>query len=239
MEKSKLERFINKYNLGGACETVLLKSDGNTLSVRGISDDKNILEEISVANMNFPKGEFGVYDTKKLRAILSVLDESLTVNTQVTGDKVTALNMEDGSTKTTFVLADPSVIPPVPELKNNPSPNVVIKLDANFTSTFIKAKNALSEVETFAVSSSGDSNTATVIIGYSSINTNRIVLTANTETPSKMDPVLFSANYLKEILSANKEVTNGTLEISSKGLAKAHFDHDGTLATYYLVQVKS
>lgn len=238
MEKSKFERFISKYNLGGSCESVLLKSEGGTLSVRSISDDKNVLGEIVASNINFPEGEFGIYDTKKLRSILSVLEDSLSVTAQTSGDKVTALNITDGSTKTTFVLADQSVIPTVPELKKLPPMDFTISLDAKFVNTFIKAKGALSEVETFTVMSEGNDNTTSVVLGYSSTNTNRIVITANTNASVQMEPISFSANYLREILSANKEVTNGTLEVSSKGLAKASFEFDGTTSAYYLVQVK-
>jgi len=238
MEKSKFERFISKYNLGGSCESVVLKSEGRTTTVRSISDDKNVLGEIVASSLDFPEGEFGIYDTKKLRSILSVLEEQLTIATQTSGDKVTALNITDGSTKTTFVLADQSVIPTVPELKKLPPMDFTITLDAKFVNTFIKAKGALSEVETFTVMSDGNDNTASVILGYAATNTNRIVITANTNTAVQMEPTSFSANYLREILSANKEVTTGTLEISSKGLAKASFEFDGTTATYYLVQVK-
>ena len=44
MEKSKLEKFVSKYNLGGSCESVLWKSDGTDITVNCISDDKNVLE---------------------------------------------------------------------------------------------------------------------------------------------------------------------------------------------------
>ena len=239
MEKSKFERFIAKYNLGGSCESVLLKSAGKKVSVRTISDDKNVLGEINVSNIDFPEGEFGIYDTKKLRSILSVLEEHLAINAQVTGDKVTALNITDNSTKTTFVLADQSVIPSVPELKKLPPMDFTITLDAKFINTFIKAKGALSEVETFAVTSKGDENTASIVLGHSSLNTNRITITAKTDKAVKMEPISFSAKYLREILVANKDAKGGQLEISSKGLAKTSFTSDGITSTYYLVQINT
>lgn len=238
MEKSKLEKFISRYNLGGACESVLLKSENDVLSVRSMSDDKNVLVEITTEKIDFPAGEFGVYDTKKLRSLLSVLDEQLVIAPAVANNKITALNIADNSTKTTFVLADQSVIPAVPELKKLPPMEFTISLDAKFVNTFIKAKGALSEAETFTVISEGTGNTASVILGYASTNTNRIIITANTDAAAKMEPISFSANYLREILSANKEVATGTLEVSSKGLAKVSFDIGDTVATYYLVQIK-
>jgi hypothetical protein len=237
MEKSKLEKFITKYNLGGSCESVIFKSDGDNLSVRAISDDKNVLGEVTLDAIKFPEGEFGVYETKKLRSILSVLDENLTIKPNVNNGKTTGLNITDGSTKATFVLADSSVIPAVPDLKKLPPMDFTITLDEKFVNTFIKAKGALSEVETFAVLSRGEDKVADVIIGHSTLNTNRITVTAKTDKAVKMEPISFSANYLREILNANKEVTNGTLQVSSKGLSVAKFDNNGYTSTYYLVQI--
>jgi hypothetical protein len=237
MEKSKLEKFITKYNLGGSCESVLFKSDGNTLSVRAISDDKNVLGEVSAAAINFPEGEFGVYETKKLRSILSVLDENLTIKPNVTNGKTTGLNITDGNTKATFVLADSSVIPAVPDLKKLPPMDFTITLDDKFVNTFVKAKSALSEVETFAVISDGEDKVASVVIGHSSLNTNRITVKANTDKAVKIDAISFSANYLREILTANKDISNGTFQVSSKGLSVVRFDANGYTSTYYLVQI--
>lgn len=238
MEKTKLERFITKYNLGGACESVVLKSDGDTLSVRAISDDKNVLGEISAEGIEFPEGEFGVYETKKLRGILGVMEEQLTVTAESNNDKITGVRITDGDTKATFVLADITVIPTVPDVKKFPPMDFTITLDEKFVNTFIKAKGALSQVETFAVMSTGEDSTANVVIGYSTTNTSRISITAQTDAPVKLDPIVFSAEYLKEILVANKEAKNGTLEISSKGLSRAKFSVDGITSTYYLVQQK-
>lgn len=238
MEKSKFEKFIGKYNLGGACESVTFKSDGTTLSVRSISDDKNVLGEATFENANFPAGEFGVYETKKLRSILSVLDENLVITAINANDKVTGLHLTDGDTKATFVLADTSVIPSVPELKKLPPMDFTITLDEKFVNTFIKAKSALTDVDNFAVMSDGQNSTATVVIGYSNLNTNRISIVATTNIATELTPINFSAKYFREILVANKDAKNGKLEVSSKGLARASFDVDNISTVYYLVQEK-
>jgi hypothetical protein len=236
MEKSKLEKFISKYNLGGSCERVLIKSDGSTLSVRSISEDKNVLGEISLDNVNFPNGEFGVHETKKFRSILSVLGDSLNVKPSMSSDKAVGLNITDGMTKVTVVLSDASVIPPVPNLNKQPPIDFTISLDEKFVNTFVKAKSALSEVDTFAVMSTGEDNTASVVIGHSKLNTNRITVTATTDVAVKMTPISFSANHLREILLANKEIPNGTLQVSSQGIAIATFMGNGFSSKYYLVQ---
>jgi hypothetical protein len=235
MEKSKLEKFISKYNIGGACESVKLVSDGTQMSVRSISDDKNVLAEVVGSSMNFPEGEFSIYETKKLRSLLSVLGETLKVAGNTSNGKVTGLNMSDSDTKTTFVLADESVIPKVPDLKKLPPMDVEIVLDEKFVTTFAKAKGALSEVDTFTVTSDGTD--ASVVIGYSSLNTNRINIKTTTKSNAKIDPISFSANYFKEILLSNKEIKDGVLKVSSKGIAVAEFDGGGFTSKYFLVQI--
>ena len=235
MEKSKLERFITKYNIGGACESVKYVSDGTEITVRSISDDKNVLAEITSNDMGFPEGEFSIYETKKLRSLLGVLGEKLKVAPNIAASKTVGLNLSDSDTKVTFVLADESVIPKVPDLKKLPPVDIEIMLDEKFVNTFAKAKGALSEVDTFTVTSDGTD--ANVVIGYSTLNTNRVNIKVNTKSNAKIDPISFSANYLKEILLSNKEIKDGILKVSSKGISVAEFDGEGFTTKYYLVQI--
>ena len=237
MEKSKLERFITKYNIGGACESVKYVSNGTEITVRSISDDKNVLAEITSNDMGFPEGEFSIYETKKLRSLLGVLGDNLKVAPNKSNGKTVGLHLSDSDTKVAFVLADESVIPKVPDLKKLPPAEVELKLDEKFINTFARAKGALSEVDTFAVTSTGEGTEATVVIGHSTLNTNRVNIKANTKTNGKLEHISFSANYLKEILLANKEIKDGVLKVSSKGLAVAEFSGEGFTTKYYLVQI--
>lgn len=237
MEKSKFEKFIAKYNLGGSCESVLYKVDGSKLNTRAISDDKNVLCEVTAPSMGMSDGEYAVYETQKLRSILGVLGETLKVSTKKSSGKPVGLEFSDTSTEATFVLADASVIPNVPDLKKLPPFDMTIEMDESFINTFIKAKGALSDVETFTIISDGDSTAAQVILGYSSLNTNRVKINVTTNVATKVGPISFSAKYLREILVANKEAKGGQLEVSSKGLARTTFTADNISSTYYLVQI--
>jgi len=235
MEKSKLERFVSKYNIGGACESVKCVSNGTEMTVRSISDDKNVLAEVTSHDIGFPEGEFSIYETKKLRSLLGVLGEKLKVAANSSSNKVIGLNLSDSDTKVTFVLADESVIPKVPDLKKLPPVDIEIVLDDKFVNTFARAKGALSEVDTFTVMSDGTD--ATVVIGYSTLNTNRVNIKTTTKTNTKIDPISFSANYLKEVLLSNKEIKDGILKVSSKGIAVAEFVGEGFTSKYFLVQI--
>ena len=49
------------------------------------------------------------------------------------------------------------------------------------------------------------------------------------------DNVSFNANLFRDVLSANKECTSATLEVSNEGLARISFKVDEYDSTYYIV----
>jgi hypothetical protein len=76
-----------------------------------------------------------------------------------------------------------------------------------------------------------------IILGHSNINTNRISIDVDCECEGSINPISFSATYLKEILVANKEAKDAILEISSQGLSHIHFEVDAYTSDYYLVEI--
>lgn len=231
MEKQKLDGFINRYNLGGEVESVMVKSDGTNLSVKMISDDKTLLGDVSVSGAEFPEGEFGIYTTSQLKGLLTVLDSTIKVE-EVTG----ALKFSDKGTKMQYMLAAPSVIPAVPDLKALPPFNVTVTLDDEFVNKFIKSKGALADADTFTFTSKN--GVSEIILGYSSINSNRISITVDAQVEGDVDPIQFSAKYLKAILMSNKGSNTSSLEISSQGLSKLVFTDGDYASNYYLVEIK-
>jgi hypothetical protein len=231
MERSKFYGFVNRYHLGGEIESVMIKSDGNKLSVRMISDDKSLLGDVTVAEIEFPIGEFGIYTTSQMKGLLSVLDDNITVK-DVTG----ALRFIDSGTKVQYMLATPSVIPPVPELKALPNFNAEIQLNDDFVNKFIKSKGALSDADKFTFTHID--NKGEIILGYSSINSNRISIAVDCKCDGDIQPIAFSSKYLKAILMANKGSKTSSLKISSKGLAYLEFMDDDYQSRYYLVEIK-
>ena len=231
MNKSKFDGFINRYNLGGEIESVMIKSDATTLSVRMISDDKTLLGDVSVVESDFPNGEFGIYTTSQMKGLLSVLDEAITVE-ETTG----AVKFSDKGTKVQYMLAAPSVIPAVPDLKALPPFDAEVTLNDDFINKFIKSKGALSDADTFTFMCKGGSGE--VILGYSSINSNRISITVDCKCNEDIEPIAFSAKYLKAILMANKGSKSSSLKISSKGLSHVSFVDGDYTSNYYLVEIK-
>ena len=231
MKKASIESFINRYNLGGEVESVKITSSDSEMAVSFISDDKTLLGEVTSKEGEFPNGEFGVYTTSQLKALLGVLESSVDVDSTDS-----YIKFSDKGTSVNYMLADLSVIPVVPDLKQVPPFNAEITLDDEFTSKFIKSKGALSESDTFTFSCIGGKGE--VVLGYSTINTNRISITVDCKCDGDVQPISFSAKYLKEILNANRGSKSATLKISSQGLSYIEFETDTITSKYYLVEIK-
>jgi hypothetical protein len=238
MQKSVLERFISKYSLGGAADSVLWKSDGKHVEVTCISDDKNVLAKISTKDITIPEGEYGVFNTAQLNSLLGVLEDTVNLNLKVSKGKPMAFALSDTSTKVDFVLSEPTVIPPAPGLKQLPPFDLEIPVDKKFMDTFVRAKGALPDVETFTVLC--NKSVPQIVIGYSDMNTNRVTIEVeHKEDYPTLQPINFSARFMKEVLTANREAKVGTMKISSKGLAHLTFDLSDFTVNYYLVQIQS
>lgn len=232
MKKISLEGFISRYNLGGEIESVKLVSTDNGMSVKFISDDKTLLGTVTSEDGEFANGEFGVYTTSQLKNLLGVLD----ANINVTAGSA-ALEFSDNSTTVNYMMADVSVIPAVPDIKQIPEFESEIVLSDEFISRFIKSKSALNESDTFTFQCKGGKGE--IILGYAKINSNRISIKVDCKcSKDSIQPISFSAKYLKEILNANKSPKSAIMKIATAGLAQCSFESEGYKSEYYLVEVK-
>ena len=233
MNKQKLVRFINKYYLNGTVNSVILNSKSSKLAARFISGDKTLLGELEMDKWQFEDSEVGIYSTEQLLKLLSVLDEDINVTINKAGDKSIALKVSDASSSVNYMLSDISIISKPPQLKSVPNFELKIDVTPNFMNKFISGKSALAETDNFTVITDGSETK--LVIGYASINTNRVIIPVTTTESSNIDNVSFNANIFKEILSANKECESATLQVSSEGLSKISFNVDDFSVTYWLV----
>ena len=233
MNKIVLDTFIQKYNLGGNVNSVKWESDGNTLSTRFISPDKSLLGELTLAKQSLPEFEVGVYDTLLLSRMLGTLSDNIDFTLTQVDNTPVAFHFSDSIISADYVLAAIGVIPDVPELKNVPEFNTLVNIDAQFISSFIRGKSALADIEHFAVNPIDGG--LEFVIGYSDINSNRISIKIQSGAVAMTEPIVFNANLFKEVLSANKECSKATLQISDKGLAHIEFNVDDFNVKYWLV----
>ena len=233
MNKQKLVSFINKYYLNGTVNSVILNSKSSKLAARFISGDKTLLGELEMDKWQFEDSEVGIYSTEQLLKLLSVLDEDINVTINKAGDKSIALKVSDASSSVNYMLSDISIISKPPQLKSVPNFELKIDVTPNFMNKFISGKSALAETDNFTVITDGSETK--LVIGYASINTNRVIIPVTTTESSNIDNVSFNANIFKEVLTANKECESATLEVSSEGLSKITFRVDDFSVTYWLV----
>ena len=233
MQKTKLNRFIQKYNLNGNVNSVKWTSKDNTLTTSFVTSDKSLMGNVKVDNFQFDDGNVGVYTTDQLVKLLGVLGEDVTLDVSWFGDKAVSLKVKNGVVSIDYTLSDLSVIPDPPSLKHIPDFQTSIKVDSSFIDTFIKGKAALSEAETFTIVDGNDG--LQVVIGYSTTNTNRVNIPVTTTSSGLSDNISFNANLFRDVLVSNKECTSATLEVSNEGLARINFKVDDYDSTYYIV----
>ena len=235
MEKSKLQSFINRYYLAGNCEAVVLKNNTDTVCCDLIDVDQTVVGKIKWKTDPFMNGELGINHTGALIKMLSAVGEQLDIDVQAASGKNYAIKISEGSTKATFMLADTTVIPGVPTINEEPEYQVTLDINDEFTSKFIKAKNALPDANNFAVQV--QNGKIKFIINYSTINSDNISFEMDGGT-NTMEPICFSADKLKEVLVANKGDT-GKMHISSDGLARIDFTGNDFDSNYWLVQLQN
>lgn len=239
MDKETLVTFIEKYNLSGTVESVKLTSDGDCLKTSFVSTDKSLAGSVTIKGLKLDKGEYCVYDTAKLKKFLSILSDDIAVTPIDVDGRVVSLTISDSAgTEISFMLSDPSVIPTAPKVKAIASFEVEIPLDDTFVSQFVKAKNALPDVDNFTLLMNKKSNKLEMVIGYSSVNSNRIKVPVNPVAgkDAVTGPISFNANYLKEVLNANKGTSGAVFKVALAGISQVTFVDGDFESTYYLIK---
>lgn len=238
MEKSKLQRFIQKYYLNGNVSVVALESANGTLSTRFLGgNNRSLRGEVKMDGWEYEEGTYGIRDTEKLLKLLGVVDSDISVSAMKSDDRVLSLKVSDDKVSFNFMLSDLSIIPDAPPLKKLPEFEVKLKLDDVFMRKFVSGKEALAETESFTIlTRDGDVD---FVINYASMNTTRVTVPTVVEEYCDIEPISFSASILKEIIKVNKECSDVSMEISSQGLIRLVMNTDDFESTYYMVAVEN
>lgn len=243
MKKQVLNTFIDKYSLNGTIESVKWVVDNKNKQIKtsSISDDKNVVSYVSIKDdAGLSEAEIGINDTAKLKKLLGVLTDDVNITFNKRDEKIVSLSLNSEGTDVQYVTADLSVIPKVPDLKKLPPFNLEIPLTKEFVTTFVKAKSALSDVDTMTFTKD-KKDKIKLTIGYSSVNSNRINIDVKpVEGKDSLGKTIhFSAKYLKEILTSNSDCENAVLKISDHGIMHVEFNNDLFNSNYYLIEIKS
>ena len=234
ISKKVISDIVSKYSLGNNIERVKWIITDEKLIIHFINDSKDLVGYVDYRKeIGLKPGDYGIFNTSQLIKCLNILDGDILVDATTS-----KLNMADTNYDIKFNLADPAVIPNVPDVTNN-SDEWSVAFDANdeFITRFVKSKDALSELETFTIETRDGFHGEELVFTVGTNITNTIEFTVEATIKEPFGPIPFNSNLMKEILKANRDYHSGEIRINKKGLLDAHFHCGDDLYTgYYLVR---
>lgn len=234
ISKKVISDIVSKYSLGNNIERVKWIITDEKLIIHFINDSKDLVGYVDYRKeIGLKPGDYGIFNTSQLIKCLNILDGDILVDATTS-----KLNMADTNYDIKFNLADPAVIPNVPDVTNN-SDEWSVAFDANdeFITRFVKSKDALSELETFTIETRDGFHGEELVFTVGTNITNTIEFTVEATIKESFGPIPFNSNLMKEILKANRDYHTGEIRINKKGLLDAHFHCGDDLYTgYYLVR---
>ena len=235
ISKKVISDIVSKYSLGNNIEKVKWIITDEKLIIHFINDSKNLVGYVDYRKeIGLKPGDYGIFNTSQLIKCLNILDGDILVD--ATSSK---LNMADTNYDIKFNLADPAVIPNVPDVSSNSDEwSVSFSISDEFITRFVKSKDALSELDIFTVETREGFTGEELVFTVGTNITNTIEFTVENATINEsFGAIPFDSNLMKEILKANKDYHTGEIRINKKGLLDAHLQHGDSLFTgYYLVR---
>jgi len=234
INKKVISDIVSKYSLGNNIEKVKWVITDEKFIIHFINDSKNLVGYVDYRKeIGLKPGDYGIFNTSQLIKCLNILDGDILVDATTS-----KLNMADTNYDIKFNLADPAVIPNVPDVSNNSDEwSVTFDVNDEFITRFVKSKDALSELETFTIETREGFTGEELVFTVGTNITNTIEFTVESTINESFGAIPFNSNLMKEILKANKDYHTGEIRINKKGLLDAHFNCGDDLYTgYYLVR---
>ena len=235
INKKVISDIVSKYSLGNNIEKVKWVITDDKFTINFINDSKNLVGYVEYRkDIGLKPGDYGIFNTSQLIKCLNILDGDILVDTTTS-----KLNLADTNYDIKFNLADPAVIPNVPDVSNNEDEwSAKFDISDEFITRFVKSKDALSELDTFTIETRDGFDDLELIFTVGTSITNTIEFKVdNAVMNHTFEALPFDSNLMKEILKANKDYHSGEIRINKKGLLDAHFHCGDDLYTgYYLVR---
>ena len=233
ISKKVISNIVSKYSLGNHIEQVKWGISDKKLNINFINDSKTLVGYVEYRDdIGLKNGNYGIFNTSQLTKCLNILDGDILLDANNS-----KLNIADTNYEIRFNLADPAVIPNVPNIKDPDQWSVSFGINDEFITRFVKSKDALSDLDTFTVETREGFTGEELVFTVGTNITNTIEFTVEANINESFGPVPFDSNILKEILKANKDYHSGEIRISKNGLLDAHLHCGGPLYTgYYLVR---
>ena len=234
INKKVISDIVSKYSLGNNIEKVKWVITDDKFTINFINDSKNLVGYVEYRkDIGLKPGDYGIFNTSQLIKCLNILDGDILVDATTS-----KLNLADTNYDIKFNLADPAVIPNVPDINDSDDWSAKFEISDEFITRFVKSKDALSELDTFTIETRDGFDDLELIFTVGTSITNTIEFKVdNAVMNHTFEALPFDSNLMKEILKANKDYHSGKIRINKKGLLDAHFHCGDDLYTgYYLVR---
>jgi hypothetical protein len=240
MNKQLFQSIISKYYLNGLVESVKWSISNNTLNIKFMSPNQDMLGEIKVNNFNLQDAEIAVFDTTKLNKLLGITVANLNLDFITTRKVLTKLIINDGVYNLEYPLADLLVIPKVAAIKD-PGYNIVADISEDIP-FLVKAQNALDTTHAYFNLEREFSGEQIIEVNFGENNSHsnrisyKIRKIEETKDLPAMCSLLFDSTLLKEILKCNGNATSSKMYIFTDGLMRLEFEEGDIKSTYFLVK---
>jgi hypothetical protein len=243
VNKLVIKSIIDKYYLGEN-DSVKWGIKDKNLTIPFMSSSRELIGRITHSNFNLDDCELAIFDTKKLLNLITITHGDLLFTFDKVKSYYTKMHFADENFSLTYALADPLLIGKVGEV-TEPNWDSIIPLSKDSIAHLIKAKSALSgETNTNIMTTNvekdlnGD-NAFIFTFGDEHGHNNKVKYQMYGEVSPSNESIPYNSDTFKNILNVNKDMENGCLYFSYKGLMKIEFTLGELTSTYYLVRRES
>lgn len=237
VNKSTLTSVISKYYLNGLNNQVKWRIKDNQLTV--YAGDNGRVCKVIHNNFNLEDAELGVFDTHKLSKLISITNGDLSISLEKIKAVYTKMHIADLNFDLTYSLADILILGKNTYYEDPEEFEIQIDLTREDIDHLIKAKSALADVNNMLITTTTDmdgTNICEIIFGDNTGFSNKITYQLRGNITKGDIQIPFDSDIFKDILSANKDMENGTLKISEVGMLKANFLTEETESEYFIAR---
>ena len=252
IEKSKLLKFIQKYNLSGTNESVkfVINAEESTLTAEFYSSDKSLLGKTILSGFKHDEDcVIGVHDASKLVKMLnisSVNQVDLTFLKSSDG-RIVKIIIDDGEgAKYDYATADLTAIPTIPARRKMPPCTVELNILKSFATKFKNATKALENVDVFTLVPDKSKDQISLVLGYATninIDQSAFIMPFESGKGDLSKNISFSAKHLANIIDANLDVfvkddSKIVFGIAEQGISNVSIESGDFKSEYLIVESK-
>lgn len=240
MNKKQLIKIIEKTYLGGLCEQIRLKIKDNELNIDASVTLKDCIIKVK-SPFELVDSELGVYDLTQLYKLVSITNDPIELEVIEKDGKAMKLDIKDNQFDLSYNLGDLGLISEGKLSNKMPDPSIVLTIDQEFITKFIKSHNALQKIETFTIKPEVDKlkiNSLKFTIGLKERYANKITFNQPTEVYNEIPVFTYNVANFREIISNNKDA-DIKMYVYPMGVISLITKEDDIEVQYWVVPLKN